>query len=143
MVTGSVMAALHWRLRGPEYKVPHTLRCLQGLQGFRGLQLVARELTTARLPELAGKRVVVLGCGKSSVDACAAAAEVAGSTTMLFRKAGQPVCCGLVCRVWGQLGTVMRSERFALRWRAPRTFISARQVSLCAVRIMAGRCHGL
>ena len=62
---------------------------LQGLQSFRGLQLCARELTTDRLAELAGKRVVVLGCGKSSVDACAAAAEVAASTTMLFRKAGQ------------------------------------------------------
>ena len=66
------------------------LSCLQGQEGFRGLQLCARDLTTDRLADLAGKRVVVLGCGKSAVDACAAAAEVAASTTMLFRKAGQP-----------------------------------------------------
>ena len=56
------------------------------MDALSGLQLVARELTTARLPELAGRHVVVLGCGKSAVDACAAAAEVAASTTMLFRK---------------------------------------------------------
>ena len=62
---------------------------VQGMDSFKGLQLVARDLTTQRLPELAGKRVLVLGCGKSAVDACAAAAEVAACTTMLFRKVGR------------------------------------------------------
>ena len=75
--------------------------CSQGQEGFRGLQLCARDLTTDRLADLAGKRVVVLGCGKSAVDACAAAAEVAASTTMLFRKAGQPCMPGLQAQCSG------------------------------------------
>ena len=67
-------------------------RYMQGQESFQGEVLFARDLTTDALPQLKGKRVVVLGSGKSSVDACAAAAEVAGSTVNLFRKVRMQSC---------------------------------------------------
>ena len=76
---------------------------MQGQKDYQGSTLVARDLTWDRLQELRGRRVVVLGGGKSAVDACAAAVDVASSVVMLYRKVSRRVlvlpctACRLAC----------------------------------------------
>ncbi|WIA43866.1 hypothetical protein OEZ86_010280 [Tetradesmus obliquus] len=63
----------------------------KGMQHFRGLQLHSNDLTDPSL--LAGKRVVVVGGGRSALDyaAMVTASQVAASVTWLYRQAHWPI----------------------------------------------------
>ena len=58
----------------------------QGRAEFNGKIIHAHELTSENLHWAEGKHVVVIGAGKSAVDASVAASEVAASVTNVFRK---------------------------------------------------------
>lgn len=80
---------------------PHMPR-FPGKERFRGEIIHISEVKT-REP-LAGKRVAVLGYGKSATDAAVEAAAVAESTTLIFREAHWPVprkLAGILPFKWG------------------------------------------
>lgn len=61
-----------------------TVGC-QDVQAFKGLLLPGRDFTDAALLAK-GKRVLVIGGGKTAADVAAAASAVAAETTLLFRR---------------------------------------------------------
>lgn len=54
----------------------------------------ARDLTTSNLHLAKGRHVVVIGSGKSALDASVAAAEVAASTKNVFKTVCRNRCSG-------------------------------------------------
>lgn len=68
------------------YSKHRLLVCLQGRQLFEHPVIHANQLTTRNLELAKDKHVIVIGSGKSAVDAAVAASEVAASVTNVFRK---------------------------------------------------------
>ena len=59
---------------------------VQDRELFGGDVIHACELTSKNLHIAEGKRVLVVGAGKSAIDACVAATEVSASVTNVFRQ---------------------------------------------------------
>ncbi|KAK9813723.1 hypothetical protein WJX73_005390 [Symbiochloris irregularis] len=107
------------------FQRPRTIR-FSGEERYQGTRMVSRDLTLERLQELRGQRVIVMGGGKSAVDACAAAAEVAASVHMLFRKAYWWAprfafgCIPIDYMIASRLGVFMAGRQYYTQTRLPK-----------------------
>lgn len=68
------------------------------MQSFQGALLPGRDFTDASLLAK-GKRVLVIGGGKTAADVAAASSAVAAETTLLFRRVRCRVHVGVPCVV--------------------------------------------
>jgi cation diffusion facilitator CzcD-associated flavoprotein CzcO len=90
--------------------VPH----VDGLEAFTGRALHSSELTDPGLID--GRRVVVVGAGKSAVDCAASAARRARSATFVFRRPAWMVPRSLPGGVPGDRLVVSRFAEAFLRY---------------------------
>jgi len=74
------------------------------LEQFQGVTMHAEKFTEEQCRLVAGKKVVVVGGGKSAIDCAVAAAKACDTSTLLFREAHWPVprkLLNLVPFAWG------------------------------------------